>query len=221
MKIAGIFAHPDDETLACGGTIALHSKKKDDVSILLMSEGPMARGERYKINDAKKHAKNACKVLGVNNLEILKHPDNEMDSISLLSIVKDIEKFINKYKPEIIYTHHSGDLNIDHELINKAVLTACRPNSQHFVKKIYACEINSSTEWSFNTKRYFIPNYFVDISSTLSKKIKAFEQYKNEIRKFPHPRSSEGLKVLSMYRGMQSGFSSAEAFMMLRNIRKL
>lgn len=221
MRIAGIFAHPDDETLACGGTIALHSKKKDSISILLLSEGPAARDSENKNRNARQHAKNACKVLGVNNLEILKYPDNEMDSVSLIDLVKDIEKFISKYKPEIIYTHHGGDLNIDHELINKAVLTACRPFSRQIVKEIYACEINSSTEWSFNSKLNFVPNYFVDISSTLSKKIKALNQYKNEVREFPHPRSSEGLKTLSSYRGMQSGFSSAEAFMLIRKNRKI
>lgn len=101
-----------------------------------------------------------------------------------------------------------------------AVLTACRPFSEQVVKEIYACEVNSSTEWSFNSKPPFVPNYFVDISSTISKKIKAFNEYKNEIREFPHPRSTEGLKVLSMYRGMQSGFNSAEAFMLIRKNRK-
>ena len=220
MKIAGIFAHPDDETLACGGTIALHSEKKDNISILLLSEGPRARESKNKYQDARQHAKNACKVLGVNNLEILTHPDNEMDSVAFINLVKDVEKFISTYKPEIIYTHHGGDLNIDHELINKAVLTACRPFSEQVVKEIYACEVNSSTEWSFNSKLTFIPNYFVDISSTISKKIKALNEYKNEIRKFPHPRSPEGLKILSMYRGMQSGFNSAEAFMLIRKNRK-
>jgi LmbE family N-acetylglucosaminyl deacetylase len=219
MKVACIFAHPDDETLACGGTIAVHSDKEDNISVLLMSDGPMAREKTTKNQDARNHAEKACDILGVNNLEILKLPDNEMDSLPIIELIKKIEKFIDEYQPQTIYTHHGGDLNIDHELICKAVLTACRPYFGQIVKEIYACEVNSSTEWSFNSKSLFVPNYFVDISSTITKKIRAFEEYKNEIRKFPHPRSIEGLKILSKYRGMQSGFNAAEAFMLLRNSR--
>ena len=120
---------------------------------------------------------------------------------------------IDKLKPEIIFTHSNSDLNIDHKITNQSVITACRPQKNLSVKELYFFEILSSTEWNFSdSESYFKPNYFIDISKSINKKIEALKKYKKEIRKWPHPRSLEGARVLSQYRGMASNVTHAEAF---------
>ena len=162
--------------------------------------------------------KKAAKILGIKSSTSLGLPDNKLDSIPLLNIVKEIEKKIILIKPSIVYTHSNLDLNIDHQIVSRAVMTACRPIQNISVKEIYFFEVLSSTEWTHETNRAFIPNYFVDISKTISLKIKAFKSYKNEIRKYPHPRSIEGVEILSKYRGMMAGVKNAEAFFIRRKI---
>jgi LmbE family N-acetylglucosaminyl deacetylase len=181
----------------------------------------MSDSEKIKIKteilDLRNNAKAACKLLKVDNVEFYDFPDNEMDSIPLLKIIKIIEKEILKIKPERIYTNHFGDLNIDHRTVFNATLTACRPLN-YIVKELVSFEVLSSTEWNYpNT---FNPNYFVNIKSTLNRKIKAFQQYENEIQKFPHPRSPKNITNVSGRWGSVSGFQSAEAFEIIRKLEK-
>ena len=136
----------------------------------------------------------------------------------MLEIIKEIEKKIFQFKPTIIYTHSDLDLNIDHQIVSRAVMTACRPINNLSVKEIYFFEVLSSSEWGHKSKKSFMPNYFVDISKTINLKIKAFKFYKKEIKKYPHSRSIEGVKILSKYRGLMIGVKNAEAFFMKRKI---
>jgi len=179
-KILIIAAHPDDEILGCGGTIIEHVKKKDKVGILIASEGVTSRDNVRDFKKRKKQIKNLfsiskriAKESGVNFIKSLGLPDNRLDGENLLDVIKKVEKVINQFKPDTIYTHHPNDLNIDHSIINKAVLTAVRPIPKQTVKKIYAFEILSSTNWSKSSKNTtFVPNYFNEISNSLSSKIK-------------------------------------------------
>ena len=219
-KIAAIFAHPDDEILGCGGTLAKHKLKKDKVDVCFLSSGLTARKKNsINLNEHNTQARNANKILNVDSINFFDFPDNSLDSVLFLKIVKKIEDFIFKKKPNIIYTHHVGDLNIDHEIVHKAVLTATRPIGNSQVKEIYACEVNSSTEWAYNSKNFFSPTYFINIDETIDIKINALNEYKSELRIFPHPRSLEGVRYLAKYRGMQSGFQNAEAFMEIRRFK--
>lgn len=225
-KILIISAHPDDEVLGCGGTIAKHSAKKDRIEQLFVSDGETARSNLYeknrisKINKRLKAAKKAASILGVKKTFSLGFPDNKLDSLPILSIVKEIEKKIRYFKPSIIFTHSDLDLNIDHQIVSRAVMTACRPLKNNKVKEIYFFEVLSSTEWTHKSNKLFKANCFVDISDTLKIKLKAFKCYKNEIRKYPHPRSVEGIKILSQYRGLMSGLKNAEAFFLKRKINR-
>ena len=220
-SIVAIFAHPDDEILGCGGSLALHKTLGDSVHVLLLSKGLKSRSKNKMLfKNFKTQIQNANKVLGVESIKILDYPDNTFDSVKFINIVKSIEDFVDVKKPNIIYTHHVGDLNIDHEITHKAVLTATRPIGDSQLKKILSCEVNSSTEWSFNSKGHFSTNYFINIQKTIEKKRKALLEYKNEIRHFPHPRSVEGVEVLAKYRGMQSGLTYAESFIISRCIEK-
>jgi N-acetylglucosamine malate deacetylase 1 len=221
-KVLVISAHPDDEVLGCGGTLANHYIKGDEIHQIFVSDGEGARLKRGKslikdINSRIKLAKKVAKILGISKTKSLNFEDNQLDKIPLLKIIKKLENEIEKFKPNIIYTHSDIDLNIDHQIVSRAVLTACRP-IKSTVKEINFFEILSSTEWSHKSFKSFNPNYFVDISKTINLKLKAIKVYQKELRNFPHPRSILGVKTLSKYRGMMSGLKEAEGFYIKRKI---
>jgi LmbE family N-acetylglucosaminyl deacetylase len=222
-KVLVIAAHPDDEVLGCGGTIARHINEGDEVSVIFMADGVAARdGSLFEKDLHVRYiaASNACKILGVKQTFSLGFPDNRMDTIALLDIVKNVEKVINEIQPRIIYTHHAGDLNIDHQITHQAVMTACRPQPGFCVKEIFNFEVLSSTEWSTpSVNNIFAPSLYVDISSTFDKKNTALECYNEEMRKFPHSRSIEAVEALAKYRGATVGVGLAEAFFVSRMLK--
>lgn len=226
-KILIIAAHPDDEVLGCGGTIARFAKMGNRIFCLFLGKGKTSRYYQEKKSAIKreqtileKEAKEAAKILGISELFFENFPDQKYDSIPLLNIVKAIEKIKEKLKPNIIFTHHAGDLNLDHQVTLKAVLTACRPLKRETVKKIYSFEIPSSTEWGIpKRKDYFVPNVFIDISNTFRKKIKALKTYKSELREYPHPRSEEAILAIAKRWGSVAGLKYAEAFELMRWIK--
>ena len=147
-----------------------------------------------------------------------------MDSVDFLDVVKKVEEIIKKFKPKIIYTHHPSDLNIDHSIVHRAVITASRPTPNHIVKKILMFEIMSSTNWAIKNTKYknfFNPNYFIDISNVLNKKLSLLRYYKTEMKTWPHSRSIKSIKVLANHRGSSVGVEAAEAFELVRNLKKI
>ena len=224
--IVVIAAHPDDEVLGVGGTMARLINEGKEVHVLLMTDGVSSRNEDSEIFDKEdiqnRHSdsENANKILGTSSVTYLHFPDNMMDTVSMLVIVKEIESFLQKHKPSIVFTHHSGDVNIDHRVVHDAVIAACRPQPGFFVKELLFFEIASSSEWqpsSFN--RPFVPNMFIDISSTIHQKLTALKEYKMELREFPHPRSIQAIESLSKWRGATVGISNAESFIIGRKIK--
>jgi len=220
-KILVISAHPDDDALGCGGTIAKFSKENASIFAVYFTDGVSARlnnkNLKKDILDRKKHSVKAAKILGINKCIFFSYPDNKLDKIPLLEITQKIEKIIKEIKPEIIITHSEHELNIDHQIINRAVITATRPKPKSIIKKILLFETLSSSEWKFsNKKNFFNPNYFVDISKTINRKISALRCYKKEMMKWPHPRSVKGVRNLAMYRGQSVGLKYVEAFYLLR-----
>lgn len=220
-----IVAHPDDEVLGCGGTIAKHARRGDEVHCLVLGEGITSRYNQQgwasldELKQLKSEAKQAADILGIKRVFFRDFPDNRFDTVPLLKIVKAIEEVKQELKPDIIYTHHQGDLNIDHQITFKAVLTACRPMKNEGVREIYSFEIPSSTEWnSPDAGTYFTPNVFVDISETFSKKIDAMKAYKGESREYPHPRSPEALEIIAKRWGVSVGRELVEAFKLIRRL---
>ena len=215
-KVLIIAAHPDDEVLGCGGTIAKHAAKGDMVHVLFMTngEGSRDKSDGQEIINRQTMAQNAARILGIDSLTFLDFPDNSMDSVTLLNIVKKIEEKIMSFHPKIIYTHHIGDLNVDHQVTHKAVMTACRPLPNFSVEKILSFEVLSSTEWSLSNS--FKPNYFVDISDSLDLKISSMREYITEIQKPPHARSIEAIEALARNHGSSVGINFAEGFMVIR-----
>jgi len=221
-----VAAHPDDEILGCGATIAQHVANGDSVHIMIMAEGLTSRDvnrnvQNHKAELTELHQKSiaAGKFLGADSISIYDFPDNRMDSVELLDVVKRIESQIAQVKPEIVYTHHSGDVNIDHIVTHNAVVTACRSLPGQCVKRILFFEILSSTEWQIQTSdKTFMPNWFVNADVYMDKKLQALRFYDSEMRAYPHSRSYKSVEILAMYRGTIVGCQYAEAFMLGRNI---
>ena len=225
MRILIVAAHPDDEVLGCGGTMSKLSQEHE-VHIGILGEGMTARQKRRvdvdagELQELHAQAHAVGQLLGASSVLLEELPDNRFDEMPLLEVVKRVERWVNDLRPEIIYTHHSSDLNIDHVVTHRAVLTATRPMLGCSVMEIYAFEVPSSTEWSFNRfNPVFCPNVFVDISDTIERKVKAMESYESESRSFPHPRSPEALRAIAKRWGSVVGLQAAEAFELVRSVR--
>jgi LmbE family N-acetylglucosaminyl deacetylase len=221
-----IAAHPDDEILGAGATMARHIVNGDQVTTLIVAEGVTSRSDQRnteadgkQLEDLKKVAIEANKYIGVHNVKFLGLSDNRLDQYELLDVIKNISKVIGEVDPEIIYTHFDNDLNIDHRIVSQAVLTACRPQPGERVKEIFFFEVPSSTEWQSTTStNTFNPNTFSDISNFLEIKLKSLNIYESEMRPWPHARSIKALEHLARYRGSSVGIEAAEAFMLVRQI---
>lgn len=226
MNILVIAAHPDDEVLGCGGTIARLSNEGHTVDILILGEGVTSRhanpadADQAELDTLHAQAVEIGKGLGAKEVSLAKLPDNQFDTIAILDIVKIIEQHIERIQPEVVYTQHGGDLNIDHVCTFRAVLTATRPMEGSPIKKVLAYRVASSTEWAFDQfEPQFRPTVFSDISTTLDKKIAAMESYEGEARAFPHPRSAQALQAEAQYFGSIAGLKAAEAFHVVREIQ--
>ena len=222
-KVLVIIAHSDDESFGCGGLIKKLAVKKNKVGIISFTNGVGSRN-KYNLKDIderKNHSIKASKILGFKWLAQYDYPDNQLDKISILEIVKLIELHKKKFLPDIVITHNFYDLNIDHRIIAEATLTAFRPEPNSKLKEILTFETPSSTDFRILKRaKNFIPNYYVNIEKYLNFKIKAIKAYKKEVKKNPHSRSINGIKNLSKIRGHQSGMKYAEAFEIIRKIEK-
>ncbi|MDA9133117.1 PIG-L family deacetylase [Alphaproteobacteria bacterium] len=220
-RILVVAAHPDDEALGCGGTIAKHGAAGDEIYAVFMTDGVMARhgASSAEANDRWSAAISAASILGLSESFQLGFPDNRMDSVPLLDVVQALEKVIAKVRPEVIYTHHAGDLNIDHKVTHQAVLTACRPVPGSTVTDIFAFEVLSSTEWADPNQFAFCPTMYVDITPFVHLKQQALVAYASEMRAGSHSRSVKHVCGLGEHRGNSVGVAAAEAFEVIRIIK--
>lgn len=217
-----VVAHPDDEVLGCGGTIAKLADNGTTVHVVFLADGVSSRNEGSlpeKLKVRRLAAKKACGILGVRSVSFEDFPDNRLDTVALLDITQRVEWYITEHRPIMVLTHHSGDLNIDHRRTLDAVVTACRPQLGHPVRSILSFEVPSSTEWQLQTSApSFQPNWFVDISATIERKLEALSAYESELRDWPHPRSLKGVEYLARWRGATVGVDAAEAFVLGRHL---
>ena len=222
MNVLIVVAHPDDEILGVGGAARLHVNNGDQVSVLILGKGAAARENISSgaFDRLRTETKNAAKIIGFSRVETLDFPDNRFDSIALLDIVRAVEKTLEKTCPKVVYTHHGGDVNVDHQCCFKAVMTACRPCNAYCPQKILSFETLSSTEWQLEKNHRFHPNVYVDIGKVIMDKVKAMEAYESEIRSWPHPRSGQGIKILANYRGLEAGLEYAEGLELVREIHR-
>jgi LmbE family N-acetylglucosaminyl deacetylase len=222
VRVLVVCAHPDDEVLGAGGTIARHAKDGDTVDVAILATGIASRGGEpneiaKQLAGLRENAKRASALLGVTHLELGEFEDQAMDAMRLLDIVRAVEAHVRRVRPEVVYTHHHGDLNADHRLTYQAVLTATRPVAEPAVRRILSFEISPNTD--LNVPNLFAPTVYVDISTTIEKKIAALEAYEGEVRAFPHPRSREALVASSQRWGSVANMRNAEAFQLVRELR--
>ena len=221
-----VAAHPDDEVLGCGGTIAWHADAGDQVQVLIIAEGATSRQQQRDRSQAMEDlsllshaAQQAGNILGARGVELLDLPDNRLDSLNRLDLIKRIEERIERHQPQVVYVHHAGDVNVDHRRLHEAVVTACRPTPGQPVRRLLSFEVASSTEWQPpGSAPPFQPNWFVDISAQWPRKREALAAYASEMRPWPHARSLEALEHLARWRGAQVGVEAAEAFCLLRQV---
>ena len=216
-----IAAHPDDEVLGCGGTIARFAREGARVHVAFLADGVSSRegAPAAELDARRSAARRAGEILGVGSMSFGDFPDNRMDTVPLLDVIKVIEGLIGEHAPDAVFTHHAGDVNVDHRRIHEAVTAACRPQAGHPVRTLLSFEVPSSTEWQLpGTAIAFEPNWFVDISSTLEAKLAALEAYSQELRDWPHPRSRRGVGHLAHWRGATVGVDAAEAFVLGRQL---
>ncbi len=227
-KVLVVAAHPDDEILGCGGTVLRHIAEGDVVHTVIMAEGVTSRdetrdadGRSAELSALHTQAERAAAFMGVEKLILHGFPDNRMDEVALLDVVKKIEAEVEAFRPEMVYTHHAGDVNIDHSIVHNAVVTACRSLPGQSVKTILFFETVSSTEWQPPRSHHvFAPNWYVDVGEFMERKLEALHFYDSEMREYPHPRSYEGIEILAKQRGIAVGVKSAEAFMLGRMVLK-
>jgi LmbE family N-acetylglucosaminyl deacetylase len=219
-RVLVVAAHPDDEVLGCGGAIARHVSEGDSVRVVLLAEGITSRRASLQdgsIDELHAAARRANKLLGVDEVLLDGLPDNRMDSLDRLKITQRIECHIEQWRPSVVYTHHCGDVNLDHQIVHHAVVTACRPQPGHCVERLLFFEVASSTEWQPpGSGAPFLPNWFVDVSGTLDRKLAALGAYESEMRSWPHSRSLRGVEHQARWRGASLGVEAAEAFMLGR-----
>lgn len=220
MKVLIVAAHPDDEILGVGGTIAAHVEQGDCVKLAIICEGISIRYAPERYAEVREQSQEAAAILGVGDLEIRDLPDQRLDTLPLSEVAREVECLVQKLRPEVVYTQFSGDINRDHRVLAEAVMVATRPYSAPFVREVLMYETPSSTEWGLpQLSPIFQPNVFVDITHTLEKKLKAFSCYTAEVRENPHPRSLAALRGRAHYWGSLVNCPAAEPFACVRSLR--
>jgi LmbE family N-acetylglucosaminyl deacetylase len=227
-KIMIVVAHPDDELLGLGATMhKLIHEQQCQIHVVILGEGITSRADgrdtqlwEKELATHRENIKNAQAAIGFQSVSIYDFPDNRFDSINLLEIIKVIEKEKSIFLPQVVFTHHGGDLNIDHQRTFEAVITSCRPLQEEIVKTIITFETPSGTEWrSPSDPRHFLPNLFFSLKkNNIDAKINGMECYEFEKREYPHPRSPEALTIQAKRWGVAIGCNYAEAFCLIRDL---
>ena len=219
MNVLVISAHPDDEILGAGATLARHVDQGDQVHACVLAEGATSRYQDDMVNELVECGKQAGDVIGFTSLRFEQLPDQRLDTLPLIEVTQLIEDLVDTVRPEVVYTHFPWDVNTDHAVVARCTWTACRPYRFPFVRMLAAFETPSSTEWAVPGEQHrFEPQRYVDVSGTLSRKLEAMRCYRSELRDYPHPRSLRALEERAAYWGSIVGVPAAEPFLVLREL---
>ena len=215
-RVLVIAAHPDDELLGCGGTVALHTRAGDVVTSVIVCEGESLRYGTQGVGQAE-HIRRAAETLGVCDVRPLGFPDQRLDTLPLTDIIGPLDRIVKEVQPAVVYCQYGGDVNRDHHLLFQATLVATRPTACS-VRAVYAFDTASSTEWAY--PRTFTADTWVDISATLELKLAAMACYTSELRSYPHPRSLEALRHMAYRNGTMVGLPAAEMFQLVVEVHR-
>jgi len=219
MKVLIISAHPDDETIGAGGTIARHIFHEDDVFWCVVTQGYSPPWSEETLIAAKHQIEAVRKIYGIQKVYRLGFPTVKLNTVPYIDLSSALQKVVDEVRPEIIYTTPRDDVNQDHRIVHDCSLVAARPLPGSSVKRILSYEIGPTSRYGIASgASVFNPNLFVDISEFLDKKIEAMACYETELHELPHPRSLEGLRLLAKERGLSVGLKAAECFNLIREI---
>lgn len=217
MKVLVVAPHPDDEVLGCGGTIARHFSDGDNVQVCIVTKAYRPDWSEAFLRRRQREIADVKRVLEIEEIHTLDFPTVKLDTIPQKTLNDVLGGIFNKVRPDIVYIPHEGDLNRDHRLVFESCLVAARP-VKHKIKRTLSYETLSETEWGIPSKP-FLPNFYVDISNTIEKKIEAIKAYKEtELKNPPHPRSVDTIISSAKKRGSEINVMFAEAFMLIREI---
>jgi LmbE family N-acetylglucosaminyl deacetylase len=222
-RVLVVAAHPDDEVIGCGGTMARLTAGGAFVHVAFLADGVTSRRAedqlRHEDLETRRAASRAAlEVLGVTSVSFGDYPDNRMDDVLRLDVARVVETLVDEHRPGLVLTHHAGDLNVDHRRVHEAVATACRPQPGHPVHTILCFEVASSTGWGLAGSQPFEPTWFIDITRYTEAKARALRVYEREMRPWPHARSHEAIDHLQRWRGAAVGVAAAEAFILGRRV---
>lgn len=207
-----VVAHPDDEVLGCGASMARWSTSGESIKVVALADGVSSRSVQHEtISDRRSAAVAALEKVGVTDLSVHDFPDQQLDTVPLLTLAGVVSQEVQQFAPQTVITHSLSDLNLDHRLVADATLVACRPEPQMPVRRLLHCEVPSATGWRFGDET-FRPSYWVDVAETVAAKRQALECYGEEIRDWPHARSLPAIEALMRWRGASVGMEAAEAF---------
>ncbi|MBI4236634.1 MAG: PIG-L family deacetylase [Chloroflexi bacterium] len=218
MRVLLVAAHPDDEVLGPGGAILRHARQGDQVAVCILTDGGTGRYEEPGIAALRRSAERCAEFLGVRDLRVLDFPNQRLELTPAADLARALEEEIRRVRPDVLYTHHRGDINPDHRAVFQASLIAARPLPETGVARVLSYEVPSSTEWGApGDPGGFQPNLFVDVTEVLEEKVRAFLAYESEVRPYPHPRSPEALRAIAQRWGTVAGLRAAEAFVVVRD----
>jgi LmbE family N-acetylglucosaminyl deacetylase len=218
-RVLVIAAHPDDELLGPGATLARHVRRGEEVHAVILSEGSSSRYDDEMVDVLRNSAKDAGEVLGLSSVRVLTFPDQRLDTVPILELTRTVESAMDDVRPDIVYTHFPGDVNPDHGIVARAAWIACRPYVVPGLRRFAVYETPSSSEWSWPLDDgSFRPSLFVDVTETLPTKLAAMECYQSELRDYPHPRSIRALGERAAWWGSRVGVRAAEPFQVLREV---
>jgi LmbE family N-acetylglucosaminyl deacetylase len=216
LRVLVIGTHPDDELLGCGGTVARHTERGDRATSVIVCEGESLRYGRGAVGQ-RAQVDRAAAILGVDDVRFLDHADQQLDQIPLTDVIGELEDIVCDVRPHIVYAQHGGDVNRDHQLVFQALLVATRPTHPS-IHTVLTFDTPSSTEWGY--PRTFVPDTWIDISSTLDRKLRAMACYESELRAYPHPRSLEAIAHRAHAWGSHACLTAAEVFVTVRRIER-
>ena len=221
-RVLVVAAHPDDEVLGMGGTIAVHTSGGDALRVLVVTDGSSTQYPDDATTRAQKEeeARRAAAELGVDDYVHLDLPDMRLDTLAHVDVNRVIEEHVRDFTPEVVYTVQP-DVNRDHRVLFDSVAVATRPTPSQPVRRLLTYAPTSSTEWTPAAVNWFVPNWYVDVSATLERKLAAFAHYETERREYPHPRSERAIRAAAEFHGTSAGLESAEPFVLIRSLEPL
>jgi len=218
-RVLVLAAHPDDEVLGMGGTIALHAARGDQLRIVCVTDGSSTQypGDTDLRERKSDEAKRAAAELGVEDYVHLALPDMRLDTVAHVDVNRPVEEQVRDFRPAIVYTPHP-DVNLDHRALFDSACVATRPVPGQVVRRVLTYAPTSSTEWTPAGQNWFVPNWFVDVTETIARKLAAFACYETERREYPHPRSEQALEAYARFYGASVGCEFAEPFVLVRGL---